>query len=49
MATLDDRDLLLTAKDEAKVLLEADPGLKQLPELAAAVTRYTSAISDEVA
>jgi ATP-dependent DNA helicase RecG len=49
MATLDDRDLLLTAKDEAKALLEADPGLKQLPELAAAVTRYTSAVSDGVA
>ena len=49
MATLDDRDLLASARDEARTLLAADPGLSAHPQLAEAVAHYATAVTDDVA
>ena len=49
MATLDDRDLLAVARDEARTLLAADPGLSAHPQLAEAVAHYATAVTDDVA
>ena len=49
MARLDDRDLLVAARAEAQLMLQSDPLLHRNAELAAAVTRYATAVSDEVA
>ncbi|MCH7654989.1 MAG: ATP-dependent DNA helicase RecG [Chloroflexi bacterium] len=49
MASLDDRDLLASARDEARTLLAADPTLATHPQLAEALAHYTTAVSDDVA
>jgi len=49
MARLDDRDLLAAARDEARTLLAADPGLSAHPQLAEAVAHYATAVTDDVA
>ena len=49
MARLEDRDLLAAARTEARSMLENDPLLERSAELAAAVTRYSTEVSDEVA
>ena len=49
MATLDDRDLLASARDEARTLLAADPALAAHPQLAEAVAHYATAVTDDVA
>jgi ATP-dependent DNA helicase RecG len=49
MAHLDDRDLLAAARTSARELVAADPGLARHPALAAEVSRYQDAVSDEVA
>ena len=49
MARLDDRDLLASARDEARAMLAADPGLGAHPQLAEAVAHYASSVSDDVA
>lgn len=49
MAKLDDRDLLAAARTEAQAMMEFDPTLTRNPELAATVTRYATAVSDEIA
>ena len=48
MATLDDRDLLASARAEAQALLSADGALTGHEALAAQVARYADAVSDEV-
>ncbi len=49
MARIDDRDLLAAARTEAHSMLERDPLLERNADLAAAVTRYSTAVSDEIA
>jgi ATP-dependent DNA helicase RecG len=49
MARLDDRDLLASARTEARTLIESDPTLLASADLAAAVARYATAVSDEMA
>lgn len=49
MARLDDRDLLASARTEARTLIESDPTLLARADLAAAVARYVAAVSDEMA
>ncbi len=49
MARLEDRDLLASARDEARTLLAADPALSAHPQLAEAVAHYATAVSDDVA
>lgn len=49
MARLDDRDLLASARTEARTLIESDPTLLARADLAAAVARYATAVSDEMA
>ena len=49
MARLDDRDLLASARTEARTLIESDPTLLANADLAAAVARYATAVSDEMA
>ena len=48
MARLDDRDLLAAAREEARRLVQEDPGLGHHGLLAEAVRRYTHPISEEV-
>lgn len=49
MARLDDRDVLLKAREEASALIKVDAALKAHPDLAKAVQRYTNTVADEVA
>lgn len=49
IARIDDRDLLAAARAEARSLAGADPALAAHPELAEAVIRFATAVSDEVA
>jgi len=49
MARLDDRDILVNAREEARQLIATDSALKSHPSLAYAVRRYADAVSDEVA
>ena len=49
MARLDDRDLLDAARAQAAMILEADPELRTLPGLRAAVDRLGSAVADDMA
>jgi len=49
MARLDDRDILVNAREEARQLIATDSALKAHPSLASAVRRYADAVSDEVA
>jgi ATP-dependent DNA helicase RecG len=49
MARLDDRELLASARTEARALIEADPELLAMADLKAAVARYATAVSDEMA
>ena len=49
MARLDDRDILASARSEARDLLDSDPGLTKHPALAESVSRYAAAVSDETA
>jgi ATP-dependent DNA helicase RecG len=49
IARIDDRDLLAAARAEARSLADDDPALAAHPELAEAVIRFATAVSDEVA
>ena len=47
MARLDDRDLLDASRAQAAMILEADPELRTLPGLRAAVDRLGAAVTDD--
>ena len=49
MARIDDRELLSAARTEAQLILKSDPSLEHNSELANAVMRYSTAVSDEIA
>ncbi len=49
MARLDDRDLLDASRGQAAMILEADPELRTLPGLRAAVDRLGTAVTDDMA
>ena len=48
MARLSDRDLLASAREEARDLLAADPQLREHEELGATMRRYMTRVVDEV-
>ena len=49
MAHLDDRDLFTSARTEAQIIIAQNPTLEGLSGLAATVSRYVTAVSDEMA